>query len=273
MAEKNFEDLITFHPDILVMEVDFSNVTFDVSASVHIAYDNIDRQLKNTKSKWFFLVNYRNCRVMSEAWIAFAHRGKITNLSYSLGSARFAVRDDTGEEILQSAKEENFDPNLFGTRDEALAYLAQLRSEIPKEEFEQRLIPTPPAPVKSLAERIKFHSDEQIMEVDFSDHTFATSADVNLFYDEISRQIADTNQKWYFLVNYGNTEILPEAWYNWAVRGGRLNKTYSLGTVRFAPQEKTKQDIQKRARADEFNPNLVSTREEALARINALKQS
>ncbi len=272
MSEIKFEDLITFHPDSQVMEVDFSNVMFDVSATVHSAYDNIDRQLENTKSKWFFLVNYRDCRVMSEAWITFAHRGKITNLSYSLGSARFAVRDDIGEEILQSAKEENFDPNLFHTRDEALAHLAQIRSKIAKEDFEQELTPTPPIPVKSLAERIVFHTDEQIVEVDFSDHTFATSADVNLFYDEIAAQIAATQKKWYFLVNYAKTEILPEAWYNWAIRGGEVNKAHSLGTVRFDPQEKTREDIQKRARNDDFNPNLVSTRDEALARIDELKQ-
>ena len=73
------------------MEIDFSNVAFDVSETVHIAFDNIDHQLENTGKKWFFLMNYLNCQVMSEAWIAFAYRGKVNNLTYSLGSARYAV--------------------------------------------------------------------------------------------------------------------------------------------------------------------------------------
>ena len=120
----------------------FSNVTFDVSSTVHKAYDAIDRKLDDTGKKWFFLVNYLNCKIMSEAWIAYAHRGKNTNLSYSLGSARYAASGDTSEEILESARLEKFDPNLFRTREDALAYLAQLRSEIPDNEFELRLIPT-----------------------------------------------------------------------------------------------------------------------------------
>ncbi|MCP4319510.1 MAG: hypothetical protein GY789_26860 [Hyphomicrobiales bacterium] len=270
MTANRFEDCVKFHTEIQVMEVDFSNVTFDVSATVHQAYDAIDRKLHDTGKKWFFLVNYLNCQIMSEAWIAYAHRGKNTNLSYSLGSARYAASSDTSEEILESAKKENFDPNLFRARDDALAYLAQLRSEIPDNEFEQRLVPSVPKEIRPLSERVTFHPELQIMEVDFSDYIFSRSADVNEFYDEIDKQISATQKKWYFLVNYKNTEILPDAWHSWAVRGGQLNSSSSLGTVRFDPNEKTKEDIKKRAHADDFNPNIVATREEALARIKEL---
>ena len=272
MGDNYFEDRVTFHPDIFVMEADFSNITFDVSSKVHKAYDVIDRKLQETGKKWFFLVNYLNCEIMSEAWIAFAHRGKSVNLAYSLGSARFAASGDTSEEILESAKQEKFDPNLFRTRDDALAYLAELRNEIPDDELEQRLVPTLPKPSKPLSKRVTFHPDLQIMEVDFSDHTFARSADVNQFYDEIERQVAATEKQWYFMVNYKNTEILPEAWHSWAMRGGRLNAASSLGTVRYDPNDKTKEDLRKRASADDFNPNIVATREEALARIAELRQ-
>ncbi|MEX3010947.1 hypothetical protein [Hoeflea sp. TYP-13] len=272
MDANRFENCVTFHPEIQVMEVDFSNVTFDVSATVHQAYDAVDRKLHDTGMKWFFLVNYLNCRIMTEAWIAFAHRGKNTNLCYSLGSARYAASGDTSEDILESAKQENFDPNLFRTRDDALAYLAKLRSEIPDDELERRRVPSVPKETRPLSERVTFHPDLRIMEVDFSDYVFARSADVNKFYDEIDRQITATGNKWYFMVNYKNTEILPDAWHSWAVRGGRLNSSSSLGTVRFDPNEKTKEDIRKRAHADDFNPNIVATREEALARIEELKQ-
>ncbi len=272
MGDDSMERRVSFHSDIQVMEADFSNMTFDVSSSVHKAYDVIDRKLQETGEKWFFLVNYLNCKIMSEAWIAFAHRGKTVNLAYSLGSARFAASSETSGEILESAKQEKFDPNLFRTREDALAYLADLRSEIPDDEFQQRLVPTLPKVSKPMTKRVTFHPDLQIMEVDFSDHTFARSTDVNAFYDEIERQIDGTGKQWYFMVNYKNTEILPDAWHSWAMRGGRLNASHSLGTVRFDPNDKTKEDLRKRGDADDFNPNIVATRDEALERIAELKR-
>lgn len=272
MKDNGFDGRITFHPELQVMEVDFSNLTFDVPALVHMAYDEIDRQLEETGKKWFFLVNYRDCRVMSEAWISFAHRGKKVNLAYSLGSARFAATGDTSEAILDSSKEEKFDPNLFTSRDEALVYLGGLRSQLAGDAYDEALIPTLPSDTRKLSERVTFHNDLQIMEVDFSDFSFATSHDVNRFYDEIARQIAETGQSWYFMVNYANAEILPEAWYTWSARGKQLNAESSLGTVRFDPREATRQEILKRARADEFNPNLVSNRDDALKRIAEMKQ-
>jgi len=41
--------------------------------------------------------------------------------------------------------------------------------------------------------------------------------------------------------------------------------------VRFDPQEPTREEILKRAQTEDFNPNLVSTREEALKRIAEMK--
>ncbi len=271
MGANQFENCVTFHTEIQVMEVDFSNVTFDVSSTVHQAYDVIDRKVGETGKKWFFLVNYLNCKIMSEAWIAFAHRGKKLNLAYSLGSARYAASGDTAEEILESAKQEKFDPNLFRTREDALAHLAHLRSEIPEDEFQLRLLPSLPK-TRPASERVTFHPESQILEIDLSDCTFARSIDVNELYDEIGKQVMATQKKWYFLINYRNAEILPDAWTSWAVRGWQLNSTSSLGTVRFDPKEKTREEIEERADADDFNPNIVATREEALARIDEMKR-
>lgn len=271
MGANRFEDCVTFHPEIHVMEVDFSGVTFDVSATVHQAYDVIDRKVAETGKKWFFLVNYLNCKIMSEAWIAFAHRGKKLNLAYSLGSARYAASSDTAEEILESARQENFDPNLFRTREDALARLAQLLSEIPEDQLELRLLPTLPR-IRRPSERITFHAESQILEIDLSDCTFARSSDVNELYDEIGKQIMETHRKWYFLINYKDAEILPDAWTSWAVRGWQLNSTSSLGTVRFDPNERTREEIEERADADDFDPNIVSSRDEALSRIEEMKR-
>ncbi len=268
----NYAERIIFHPDQQIMEVDFSNLTFDMSKSVNTFYDEVDRQLAETGQKWFFLVNYLNCRILSEAWIAFSHRGKKTNLAHSLGSVRFAASGDTSGTILEKSKEENFDPNLFPSRASAVAHIEELRNQIPAEDY-QRVIAKEAVSDRALDDRVTFHDDLEIMEADFSDYTFASSADVNAFYDVITSKIAETGRSWYFMVNYQGTEILPDAWYQWAMRSKKLNAASSMGTVRFNPHEATRLEIMKRAKADDADPNLFGSRDDALARIVQLRSS
>lgn len=273
MTDTDISSRLKFDTENNVMEVDFSGLTFRVPNQVHRVYDEIEEQLTQRGTKWFFLVNYHNCKIMSEAWIAFAHRGKLVNLSHSLGSVRFSAEGETGDEILERSREENFDPNLFDSREAALDHLMDLRAQIPEPEFAEALTPTLPSDSRSIDERIIFHDDIEVMEVDFSNLSFATTADVNTIYDGIASQLQETGKKWYFIVNYADTEVLPEAWYTWSERGKKLNQEFSLGTVRFDPREETRQKILKRARADEFNPNLVGNREEALQRVDDLRNT
>ena len=120
--------------------------------------------------------------------------------------------------------------------------------------------------------RITFHHDLEIMEVDFSEYNFSDSKDVNLVYDAIESLIAKTDRKWYFMVNYRETRIDPDAWFQFAARGKDINVASSLGSVRFDPREPTRAEIMKRAKSDDFNPNLVSTRDEAIERILVMKR-
>jgi hypothetical protein len=130
MNQSEFTDRIQFLEDERVMEVDFSELTFDSSAMVDSFYDEVDRRISESgHDKWYFLVNYRNCRIFELAWIRFAQRGKRVNLAASLGSVRYAVREDLGQSIESSAQRENFDPNLFKSREEALAEIRRMRSE------------------------------------------------------------------------------------------------------------------------------------------------
>lgn len=271
MTITEYAGLITFHPDLQVMEVNFKDRTFSLPKQVNDFYDEVERQLQATGKKWLFLVNYNNCKIMSEAWIAFAHRGKQVNIAYSLGSARFAVREDTGDAILESSEKENFDPNLFTSRDAALEHLEKLHSEIPAAEYEATIAKTPESSDRSIENRVMFHEVLDTMEVDFGDYTFATSADVNTFYDAIAARIAATGRNWYFMVNYGGTKILPGAWTQWAIRSKKLNAAHSLGTVRFNQHEAAKEELLKRAAADHTDPNLAATRDEALALIAQMR--
>ena len=127
MSPSAYSDRITFHRDLQIMEVDFSNLTFDTSRMVDDCYDEIEQQIAEQGPKWFFLVNYRNCRIFELAWIRFAQRGKRLNLAHSLGSVRFSAADDTAESIEASARSENFDPNLFPSRDDAMAEIERMK--------------------------------------------------------------------------------------------------------------------------------------------------
>lgn len=120
--------------------------------------------------------------------------------------------------------------------------------------------------------RITFHHDLEIMEVDFSEFSFSNSNIVNEVYDAIERLIAETNRKWYFMVNYRDTKIEPDAWFQYALRGKDINIASSMGSVRFDPREPTRAEIMKRAKTEDFNPNLVSTRDEAVERILVMKR-
>lgn len=272
MINHDVDGRVVFHDDQQIMEVDFSNLLFDTAEQVTRFYDLVDERIAASgHDKWFFLVNYKNCRLSPAAWIPFARRGKRVNIAHSLGSARFAVSDTTGKAILKQAEKEDFDPNLFASRQAAIDHLTALRAENQNAPTEPEANPQAQPATRTIAERISFIADLQIMEADFSDYTFATLAVVNDFYDILAEKLAETGQKWFFVVNYTGTRILPDAWYQWAIRSRRLNGQYSLGTVRYNPDDEARQELVKRAQVNEADPNLLPSRDAAFERVAQMR--
>lgn len=111
-----------------IIEIDFSDFEFSSSKIVDDFYDAIDKVIKSTGRNWYVVVNYRNCSIWPEAWVAFAHRGKKMNVNRSLGTVRYASSQATGDKIDEDAKSESFDPNLFDSREAALAKVEELKS-------------------------------------------------------------------------------------------------------------------------------------------------
>lgn len=119
--------------------------------------------------------------------------------------------------------------------------------------------------------RITFDGPEKIMNVDFSDIRFDTTHDVNAFYDRLEARIRETGETlWFFMINLNGTRIEPAAWTAYSRRGRALNMAHSMGSVRFDASEATRKQIQRAAETEAFDPNLFSTREEALTRIRSL---
>jgi hypothetical protein len=129
-SASDFVRRIMFHHDIEIMEADFSNFTFWHSTDVDMMYDFIEDRIRDTERKWYFLVNLNDCRIMPEAWVAYARRGKKLNIAASLGSVRFAAGSETETEIRQRAQSQDFRPNIRNTREEALARIEEIKTEL-----------------------------------------------------------------------------------------------------------------------------------------------
>jgi hypothetical protein len=121
-TDSRYAGRIQFFEELRVVEIDFSEFVFTSTKMVNDFYDLLDRLIETTGQLWYIIVNYHNCRVWPEAWVAFAHRGKKVNVSYSLGTVRYydASADEDDSTLLS-------DPELLSSRDEALAHIEALR--------------------------------------------------------------------------------------------------------------------------------------------------
>jgi hypothetical protein len=259
---------ISFLEKSQILEVDLTDIQLETSADANALYDRIEKRIADSgEDQWFFLINYFNARIDPGAWFAYSRRGKSLNMAHSMGTVRFDTSDATRAQIRRDAGTEAFDPNLFADRDGALARLR----EFPSTRVE-RIIHTPNHTVEDLRARVRFLDADQIMDFDFTGLILHHSRDVTDLYDVLEDMAGATGRKWYFLINYDGCRIMPGAWVEYAARGKRLNESWSLGSVRYAPGSETETDIRLRAETGGFRPNIRNTRAEALERIDEMKR-
>lgn len=120
-GENRYDDRIKFLEDIDAIEIDFSDFEFSSSDIVNDFYDVVEERIKASGRKWYFLVNYRDCSIWPEAWVAFAHRGKKVNVLHSLGTVRYVESEPSDDQ----AEADSFDPDMFTSRAAALAALEE----------------------------------------------------------------------------------------------------------------------------------------------------
>jgi len=121
-------------------------------------------------------------------------------------------------------------------------------------------------------DRITFHDVMETLEVDFSNKTFRNAADVDAFYDEADRRLAATGRRWYFLINYADCVIAPEAWDRYAARGKQTNVAHGLGTVRVGASEQTREAIREHAGREMFRANMFATRDQAMLALGEMRK-
>jgi hypothetical protein len=122
--DSEYADRIQFFEDLQIIEVDFSDFVFSSSKLVNDFYDRLDRLIESSGKRWYIVVNYHHCSTWPEAWVAFAHRGQKVNVSYSLGTVRYFNASSVDEDSPLLS-----DPDMFPSRDEALARIEQLRRQ------------------------------------------------------------------------------------------------------------------------------------------------
>lgn len=123
------------------------------------------------------------------------------------------------------------------------------------------------------SERISFHDDDEVVEIDLTDVVLDNAHTVDDLQMVLERALAPTGRKWFFLINYLRSTIYPEAWIAFANVGRKINLTYSLGTVRFNTPEETQAAIEDHAEDHDFDPNIAPYRDAAYAEILALRES
>jgi len=267
LTRAEIDQRIHFHNDLQAMEADFSDLHLNSSAEVNAFYDRLEDRIRDSgEDQWFFLVNYSGSRIDPSAWVAFSRRGKSLNMAHSMGSVRFDASPETRAQIQRAAGTDAFDANLFADRASALARIGELTST-----RVTRIAHVPTYTRAQYEQRLRFLPDARIMDVDFSDLTFHHSRDVDDFFDLAQEKIEATGRRWYFLVNYNNCRIMPEAWVSYARRGKELNQGGALGSVRYATGSETEAEIRQRAQSQGFRPNVRNSRAEALDRIAEMK--
>lgn len=282
-----FGDRITFDEAQQTMAVNFSGLTFETSADVDRMYDEIQAAVERTGRKWFFLINYRDSRVDLPARLTWQHRGKKLNTAWSLGSVRYEAAPDTRAELERRGATDPLYANLADSRDEAMALVARMREQMREKEAHavarlerereqeawEKMAREGPLPTTLFSTRVRFDAETDTMEVDFGGFDFVNARLVDAFYDHLEHELATTARRWYFLVNLRGCTVRPEAWFQYARRGKALNLAFSLGSVRYNASPETADEIRRRADTEAFDPNLFSSREEAVARIAQMRAS
>lgn len=113
---------IEFNAKLDLAEVDLSELVFDSSETVNRFYDLLDRRVAATGRKWHFIVNYQNCAIWPEAWVAFAHRSKKAHAAYAEATMRYASPEDPHSRVADAS-----DPDFVSSRAAAILRIAEIK--------------------------------------------------------------------------------------------------------------------------------------------------
>ena len=124
----------------------------------------------------------------------------------------------------------------------------------------------------SVRDRVILHDDIGAMEVDFTAMRFATNEEVDAFFDEADRRLEATGKRWYFLVIYTDSVIVPEVWDRFAARGKNTNIKYGLGAARVGTSAGPRETLEQRHQREMFRANMYETRDQAILALGEMRK-
>lgn len=250
-----------------IVEIVFSGLYFHTSADVNAFYDRVETRIGETgEPQWFFMVNTEDYRVDGDAWFAFTRRGLDLSEGHGMKTVRYDADPMTVAQIARVKGTDRENPNLFGSRGDALAYLKSLPSK-----RRERMAHHPNFQQAEFLRRMTFDHDINVLEIDLSGMSIEHSRDVNDIHNWAEEAIRATRHKWWVVFNYEGTRIQSPAWVQFSLRSDAFNDTYSMGAVRYAMGSETEADKRLRYEAKSTRPNIRNTRAEALARLDELR--
>ena len=250
-----------------IVEIVFTGLYFHTSADVNAFYDRVETRIGETgEPQWFFMVNTQDYRVDGDAWFAFTRRGRDLAEGHGMKTVRYDADPDTVAQIERTKGTDRENPNLFGTRQEALAHLQSLPSK-----RRERTAHHPSFQKSEFIRRLTFDHDTAILHIDLSNMSFEHSRDVNDIHNWAEEAIRTTRHKWWCVYNYEGTRIQSPAWVQFSLRSDTFNGTYAMGSVRYALGSETETDKRLRYEAKTIRPNIRNTKEEAYARLEELR--
>ncbi len=119
VPHSEYSGRVHLHEEMEIFEIDLSDLVLSSAAVVDEIFDHVDSRINATGRKWYVIVNFHNCRVWPEAWVAFAHRGKKVSVNFALGTWRFA---EEGDDMPASSE-------TLPSREAALAAIAEARAK------------------------------------------------------------------------------------------------------------------------------------------------
>lgn len=258
---------ITVHEGPQIVEIVFQGLYFHTTADVNAFYDHVETRINDTgESQWFFMVNTQDYRVDSDAWFAFTRRGRDLNEAHGMKTVRYDASPETVTQIARAKGTERANPNLFGSRAEAMDHLKALPSK-----RREQMMHSPNFHQSEFERRLSFDHDTGVLHVDFSGMRFAHSRDVNDVHNWIEGAVRATRHKWWVLFNYEGTRVESPAWVQFSIRSDEFNETYAMGSVRYAVGAETETDKRMRYEAKSTRPNIRNSREAALERLEELR--
>lgn len=258
---------ITIHEGAQIVEIVFTGLYFHTTADVNAFYDRVETRLQETgEPQWFFMVNSQDYRVDGAAWFAFTKRGRDLNEGHTMKTVRYDADPQTVAQIERAKGTERENPNLFASRQEAWDYLKSLPSK-----RRERRAHHPSFEKNEFLRRMHFDHDTNILEIDLSGISLEHSRDVNDVHNWVEEAIRATRHKWWVVFNYEGTRIQSPAWVQFSLRSEEFNKTYSMGSVRYAMGSETEADKRLRHEAKGTRPNIRNTRAEALKRLEEMQ--